>query len=105
MLPKNSSVAIMQLMQKISVSLDPAILGFIDRYAQEHAARGRSAVVAKALQLLQLTEPESYLAQAYAQSAGQDQQMAAEFEVVLSDGLQQSVTAQDHQSKAAHETW
>ena len=46
----------MQLTQKISISLDPSILGFIDRYALEHAAKGRSAVVAKALQLLQITE-------------------------------------------------
>ncbi len=95
----------MQLMQKISVSLDPAILGFIDRYAHEHAAKGRSAVVAKALQLLQLTEQESYLAQAYAQSASQDQQMTADFDIALSDGLPQGLTAQDQQSKAAHETW
>jgi Arc/MetJ-type ribon-helix-helix transcriptional regulator len=98
-------VAIMQSVQKISVSLDPAILGFIDRYAQDHATKGRSAVVARALQLLQLTEQESNLAEAYAQSASQDQQIAAEFEVALSDGLPQSLTAHDQQSKAANETW
>lgn len=46
----------MQLAQKISVSLDPSILGFIDQYAANHAAKGRSAVVAKALLLLQRTE-------------------------------------------------
>lgn len=77
----------MQLAQKISVSLDPSILGFIDRYAADHAAKGRSAVVLKALQLLQRTEQESYLTQAYAQSAEQDQQMAAEFDATLNDGL------------------
>lgn len=77
----------MQLAQKISVSLDPTILGFIDQYAADHAAKGRSAVVLKALQLLQRTEQESDLAQAYAQSAVQDQQMAAEFDATLPDGL------------------
>lgn len=82
----------MPLAQKISVSLDPAILGFIDRYAADHAAKGRSAVVLMALQLLQRTEQESTLSQAYAQSAAQDQQMAAEFDATLTDGLM-------------HETW
>ena len=77
----------MQLSQKISVSLDLAILNFIDRYAADHSAKGRSAVVAKALHLLQLTEQESYLAEAYAQSASQDKQIAAEFDATLSDGL------------------
>ena len=77
----------MQLSQKISVSLDQSILNFIDRYATDHAAKGRSAVVAKALQLLQLTEQEGYLAEAYAQSASQDKEIAAEFEATLADGL------------------
>ena len=77
----------MQLSQKISVSLDLGILNFIDRYAADHAAKGRSAVVAKALHLLQTTEQESYLAEAYAQSAAQDKQVAAEFEGTLADGL------------------
>ena len=77
----------MQLSQKISVSLDLGILNFIDRYAADHSAKGRSAVVAKALRLLQLTEQESYLAEAYAQSASQDKQIAAEFDATLSDGL------------------
>ena len=77
----------MQLSQKISVSLDLGILNFIDRYAADHAAKGRSAVVAKALHLLQLTEQESYLAEAYAQSASQDKQISAEFDATLGDGL------------------
>ena len=77
----------MQLAQKISVSLDPAILGFIDRYALDHAARGRSAVVAKALKLLQLSEQESLLSAAYAQSAEQDKQMASDFRATLNDVL------------------
>ena len=91
----------MQLSQKISVSLDLGILNFIDRYAADHAAKGRSAVVAKALHLLQLTEQESYLAEAYAQSASQDKQMAAEFDATLSDGL---VNVQNAK-QGAHAAW
>lgn len=89
----------MQLSQKISVSLDSNILDFVDRYAARHAAKGRSAVVAKALHLLQLTEQESYLAEAYAQSASQDKQIAAEFEATLDDGLVQNI------AKGAHASW
>ena len=91
----------MQLSQKISVSLDLGILNFIDRYAADHAAKGRSAVVAKALHLLQLTEQESYLAEAYAQSASQDKQIAAEFDATLSDGL---VNVQNAK-QGAHAAW
>ena len=95
----------MQLTQKISVSLDSSILGFIDRYALEHAAKGRSAVVAKALRLLQLTEEESLLAEAYAQSASQDKLVAAEFAAALSDGLPQGVSLQEPQLEASREAW
>ena len=91
----------MQLSQKISVSLDQNILNFIDRYAADHAAKGRSAVVAKALHLLQLTEQESYLAEAYAQSANQDKKMAAEFDATLADGL---INVQNTPS-GAYEAW
>lgn len=91
----------MQLAQKISVSLDPSILSFIDRYATDHAAKGRSAVVAKALQLLQRSEQENYLSEAYAQSVEQDQQMAAEFDATLNDGLSSPASSLE----AAHETW
>ena len=91
----------MQLSQKISVSLDLGILNFIDRYAADHAAKGRSAVVAKALHLLQLTEQESYLAEAYAQSASQDRQIAAEFDATLNDGLVNVQNAKE----GAHAAW
>ena len=93
----------MQLSQKISVSLDPSILDFVDRYAASHAANGRSAVVAKALQLLQLTEQESYLAEAYAQSASQDKQLAAEFEATVGDGLVDGLV--QNTPKGAHAAW
>lgn len=91
----------MQFAQKISVSLDPSMLSFIDRYASDHAAKGRSAVVAQALRLLQRSEEESYLSAAYAESAEQDKQMAAEFDITLADGLEPGTPS----LKAAHETW
>ncbi|MBK9442796.1 MAG: antitoxin [Comamonadaceae bacterium] len=91
----------MQLAQKISVSLDATVLGFIDRYAAEHAAKGRSAVVVKALQLLQRSEQESQLSEAYAQSAEQDRQMAADFDITLSDGLKPATP----NLKATNATW
>lgn len=91
----------MQLSQKISVSLDLGILNFIDRYAADHAAKGRSAVVAKALYLLQLTEQETLLAEAYAESASQDKLIAAEFDATLADGL---VNAHGT-TKGAHAAW
>jgi len=80
-------VATMPAVQKISVSLDPSMLGFIDRYAATHSAKGRSAVVAKALQLLQRVEQESALATAYAQSAEHDQQIDTAFAGTVNDGL------------------
>lgn len=73
----------------------------MDRYVAEHAAKGRSAVVAKALKLLQRSEQESYLSLAYAQSAEQDQQIAAQFDATLNDGLRSNVKALE----TTHETW
>jgi Arc/MetJ-type ribon-helix-helix transcriptional regulator len=91
----------MQLAQKVSISVAPATLRFIDRYASDHAAKGRSAVVTKALQLLQRSEQESYLADAYGQSAEQDRQIAVEFDATLKDGLRYP----DSPASASHETW
>ncbi len=83
------------------MSLDLGILNFIDRYAADHAAKGGSAVVAKALQLLQATEQESYLAEAYAQSAAQDKQIAADFDATLVDGLVNVY----HATEGGHAAW
>lgn len=91
----------MQSCQKISVSLGTNILEFVDRYAADHSAKGRSAVVVKALQLLQLREQEFNLAEAYAQSASQDKKIAAEFQATLADGL---VNAQNTPT-GAHAAW
>jgi hypothetical protein len=93
-----------QLSQKISVSLDAGILSFVDRYAIDHAAKGRSAVVVKALQLLQLTVQERDLAEAYAASAAEDKQLAAEFDHTLADGLNNSDNS-DNTARAAHAAW
>ena len=95
----------MQLSQKISVSLDISLLSFIDRYAQDHASKGRSAVVAKALQMLQLTEQENDLAEAYSQSASQDKNMAAEFEASLADGLVSVQHPSRIQGESEHAAW
>ena len=77
----------MSVAQKISISLAPSLLAFIDHYAQAHTTKGRSAVVTSALALLQRQEQDNKLAAAYAQSAGQDLQFAGEFDATLADGL------------------
>lgn len=94
----------MQLAQKISVSLDSVNLNFLDRYATTHAAKGRSAVIAKALQLLQKIEQEDILHAAYAASAQQDVAMAAQFDATLSDGLS-TMPPRPRTLDASHETW
>jgi metal-responsive CopG/Arc/MetJ family transcriptional regulator len=76
-----------QFAQKISVSLDPCSLGFVDRYAATHAAKGRSAVIAQALKLLQKMEQENELSAAYAASFSQDAEVTAQFDAALLDGL------------------
>ena len=42
---------------------------------------------AKTVDSADLKEQESYLAEAYAQSASQDKKIAAEFDAILADGL------------------
>lgn len=91
----------MQLAQKISISLDPSMLSFVDRYVADHSAKGRSAAVTKALQLLQSTEQENLLAQAYAQSSEQDKKIAFEFDATLTDGLTMPETSEH----VSNETW
>ena len=68
---------------------------------QDHAAKGRSAVIAKALLLLKLPKQESFLAQAYAHSANDDKKMAGEFEAALADGLVNGQSADE----GAHAAW
>lgn len=94
----------MQLAQKISVSLDSVNLSFLDRYATAHATKGRSAVIAIALQLLQKTEQEDMLHAAYAASAQQDVAMAAQFDATLSDGLS-TMLPRPHNMDASHDAW
>jgi Arc/MetJ-type ribon-helix-helix transcriptional regulator len=77
----------MQLAQKLSVSLDPALVQFVDEYSARNAAKSRSAVVNQALRLMQQHERDSALELAYAQSAPADRLLAQEFAASLADGL------------------
>ena len=78
--------------QKISISLDPGNMKFVDAYVKRHAKKSRSQVIGEALRLLQRQEQETQLESAYAQSAPADRLIAAEFSGSDNDGLE-------------HETW
>ena len=80
------------LVQKISISLDPATMKFIETYLARHRDKSRSQVVGEALRLLQRQEQEAELESAYAMSATSDRLIAAECMGADSDGLD-------------HETW
>lgn len=75
------------LAQKISVSLDPLTMSFIDSYLARHRDKNRSQVVGEALRLLQRQEQEAQLETAYAASAISDRLIAAEFLGADGDGL------------------
>ncbi len=82
----------MQTAQKLSVSLDPAAMAFIDVYRQRHKSASRSQVVSVALHTLERLERERSLEAAYCLSSQDDAQLNAEFDGVAMDGL-------------AHEAW
>lgn len=42
--------------EKISISLDASLIGFLNRYQRAHALRSRSEVIASALHLLEQAE-------------------------------------------------
>ena len=75
------------LAQKISISLDPATMKFIEAYLARHRDKSRSQVVGEALRLLQRHEQEAQLEMAYAMSAASDRLIAAEFLSADNDGL------------------
>ncbi len=81
-----------QTAQKLSVSLDPAAMAFIDVYRLRHNAASRSQGVNVALHTLERLEHERTLEAAYRLSSQDDAQLNAEFEGVAMDGL-------------AHEAW
>ena len=77
----------MQLAQKISISLDPAVMQFMEAYLARTASKSRSSVVNEALRLLEQRERERALELAYRQSAPSDLLLAQEFQGSLNDGL------------------
>ena len=85
----------MQLAQKISVSLDPGMLRFLEAYLASSRSKSRSAAVNEALRLLEQRENERALEVAYRESAPNDLIFAHEFESSLQDGLR----------GASDETW
>jgi Arc/MetJ-type ribon-helix-helix transcriptional regulator len=90
--PAFGSISSMQTAQKLSVSLDPAAMAFIDVYRQRHKAASRSQVVNVALHTLERLERERSLEAAYRLSSQDDAQLNAEFDGAAMDGL-------------AHEAW
>ncbi len=77
----------MELAQKISVSIDPAVRRFLEGYLASGCSKSRSAVVNEALRLLEQRENERALELAYRQSAPSDLVLAQEFQSSLQDGL------------------
>ena len=77
----------MQLAQKISVSLDPGMMGFMNDYLERNHLKSRSSVIHQALRLLEQREKEQELEAAYRQSAASDLTVAQEFSAAAGDGL------------------
>jgi metal-responsive CopG/Arc/MetJ family transcriptional regulator len=77
----------MQTAQKLSISLDPAAMAFLDVYRQRHKAASRSQVVNVALHTLERLERERTLEAAYRLSSADDAQLNAEFDNTAMDGL------------------
>ena len=80
-------IGVRMLAQKISISLDPATMKFVETYCARHRGKNRSQVVSEALRLLQRQEQETQLEAAYAASAASDRLIAAEFSSADNDGL------------------
>lgn len=77
----------MQLAQKVSISLDPAMIGFMQGYVKRNHLKSRSSVIHQALRLLEQSEKERELEAAYRQSAPSDLLAAQEFASAAGDGL------------------
>ncbi len=77
----------MELAQKVSVSIDPAVMRFMQDYLASSHSKSRSAVVNEALRLLERRENERALESAYRQSAATDLIVAQAFAGSLNDGL------------------
>lgn len=68
------------LAEKVSVSLSPTLLRFVEQYQQSHALKSRSRVVEEALNLLRQRELEG----AYRAAS---EEVDAAFEIADRDGL------------------
>ena len=77
----------MQIAQKVSISLDPSMIGFMHGYVKRNHLKSRSSVIHHALRLLEQTEKERELETAYRQSAPSDLMVAQEFGSTTGDGL------------------
>ena len=82
----------MQNAQKLSITLAPSAVAFIETYRQRHNAASRSQVISEALSALEQREREHGLEAAYAASAQEDSALNAEFDAVAADGLDSDET-------------
>jgi Arc/MetJ-type ribon-helix-helix transcriptional regulator len=82
------SLNIKATVSKISISLDQAIMGFMESYRQRYQTKSRSQVVDEALRLLEQREQERVLEEEYAASAPEDRIVLKEFEHTMMDGLE-----------------
>ena len=77
----------MQSAQKLSITLAPAAVAFIETYRKRHKAASRSQVIGEALRALEQRERELNLEAAYTASAQDDLAINTEFDAVAMDGL------------------
>ena len=77
----------MQTAQKLSITLTPSAVAFIETYRKRHKAASRSQVISEALRALEQRERERSLEAAYSASAQEDIAINAEFDAVALDGL------------------
>ena len=77
----------MQAAQKLSITLAPSAVAFIETYRKRHKAASRSQVISEALRALEQRERELSLEAAYAAAAQEDSAINTEFDTAAMDGL------------------
>ena len=77
----------MQTARKLSITLAPSAVTFIETYRKRHKTASRSQVISEALRALEQRERERGLEAAYAASAQEDIAVNAEFDAMALDGL------------------
>lgn len=75
---------------KLSISVDPSLAQFIDRYQAGNNVSTKSEVIERALKLLQKAELQREYAEAYAEWEHTGE--AALWETTVGDGLTEAVT-------------